>query len=109
MSIEGTPSRDQKARKVGQQQSLYREVNERITDLAATFDVVEQMEILCECGLDACVERITLSAGDYERLRSMPTHFAVLAGHELADFERVVEVRDGYVVVEKVGDSAVVA
>jgi len=34
-------------------------------------------------------------------LRADPARFAVLPGHEVADVERVVERRDGYLVVQK--------
>ena len=97
---------DQRAREVGRHQSLFREVNERIEELAETFDVKHELTILCECGSGDCAERIALSEDEYEQLRRIPTHFAVLPGHEIPDVERVVERHDGFVVVEKFGESA---
>jgi hypothetical protein len=41
---------------------------------------------------------------DYERLRSHPTHFGVIPGHEMLDVETVVETHPHYLVVEKVGE-----
>lgn len=100
---------EEQAREVGRRQSLFREVNERIEELAENFDLVEEMEILCECGYDGCKERIALSEEQYEALRRMPTHFAVLPGHEIAAVEHVIERHDGFIVVEKLGESASVA
>jgi len=97
---------DQRAREVGRHQSLFREVNERIEELAETFDLKDELTILCECGSGDCAERIALSEDEYEQLRRIPTHFAVLPGHEIPDVERVVERHDGFVVVEKFGESA---
>jgi hypothetical protein len=97
---------DQRAREIGRHQALFREVNERIEELAETFDLKDELTILCECGSGQCDERIALHEDAYEKLRRIPTHFAVRPGHEISDVERVVERHDGFVVVEKLGDSA---
>jgi hypothetical protein len=97
---------DRRAREVGRHQALFREVNERIEELAGTFGIEDELTILCECGSGRCDERIALREDEYERLRRIPTHFAVRPGHEIADVERVVERHDGFVVVEKLGESA---
>jgi hypothetical protein len=46
---------------------------------------------------------------EYERIRSAPTHFVVLPGHEIPAVERVVERTGGYVVVKKLGHAGEVA
>jgi hypothetical protein len=97
---------DSQAREVGKRQSLFREVNERIEELAGDFDLLDAVPILCECGSTECSERIELTAAEYEQLRRVPTHFAVLAGHEIPEVERVIEENTRYVVVEKFGESA---
>ena len=97
---------EERAREVGQRQSLFREVNERIGELA---DLRDEIEILCECGYEGCKERVVLTEERYEALRRIPTHFAVLPGHEIPAVERVVERHDGFVVVEKFGEGAIVA
>jgi hypothetical protein len=109
MSVGEAQNPEQKAREVGKRQSLFREVNERITDLAESFDLGEEIEILCECGYDSCTERIRLSEAEYGRLRLIPTHFAVVSGHEIPGVERVVEENPRFVVVEKFGESAAAA
>ena len=100
---------EERAREVGKRQSLSREVNERIEELSEDFELLDEMEIMCECGYDSCNERIVLSEAQYEALRRIPTHFAVLAGHEIPRVERVVERDSGFIVVEKIGASAIVA
>jgi hypothetical protein len=97
---------DQRADEVGRHQALFREVNERIEELAERFDLNDELSIVCECGSTECAERISLSEVEYETLRRIPTHFAVRPGHELPDVERVVEKHDGFLVVEKFGESA---
>jgi hypothetical protein len=89
----------------GRHQALVREVNERIEELAETFDLKDRLTILCECGSGQCDERIALREDQYEQLRRVPTHFAVRPGHEIPDVERVVERHDEFVIVEKFGES----
>jgi hypothetical protein len=97
------------AREIGRRQSLFREVNDRIEELVQSFDLQDEMTILCECASDQCTERIAITEAEYENLRRIPTHFAVLAGHEIPAAEQVVENNDRYTVVEKFGESAAVA
>jgi len=92
---------DREAR-IGLNEAVFREVNERINDLAETFGLTDQpLDLVCECGDPNCVERISLSRAAYERLRADPTLFAVHAGHEQPDVEDVVEKRGAYDVVRK--------
>jgi hypothetical protein len=99
----------EKAREVGQQQLLFRDVNERIKEIAESFDRGAEIEILCECGLSGCTERFKLPVVEYERLRLFPTRFAISPGHEIPSGERIVEENERYIVVEKFGDGAVAA
>jgi hypothetical protein len=97
---------DQQAREIGRRQSLFREVNERIDELAEEFALRDEFPILCECGTTDCNERIVFTQTEYDNLRLIPTHFAVLPGHEIPAVERVVERNERFVVVEKFGESA---
>jgi hypothetical protein len=92
---------DRQAR-IGLNEAVFREVNERINDLAEHFQLENQpLDLVCECGDPSCVERITMSGEEYEELRREPTHFAVYPGHEQADVETVVDRRRGYDIVRK--------
>jgi|SRR5436190_13384897 len=97
--------------RIGLNEAVFREVNERITDLAETFGLEDQsLDLVCECGDPNCVERIAISRSDYEELRSDPTHFAVHTGHVQPDIEDVVDRRGSYDVVRKhEGEAAEVA
>lgn len=95
------------ALRVGQNQSLFRAVNEQIESTNVRFGIVsEQVEFVCECAAEDCTEPVTLTLAQYEKLRRTPTHFIVKAGHVYPDFERVVAEVDGYAVVEKLGEAA---
>ena len=92
--------------RLGHNEALFREVNERLKELAERSGTVDGgVELLCECADELCTERITVGASEYARVRSDPRRFLLVAGHERADVERVVARRDGYVVVEKTGDA----
>jgi len=90
-------------------QAFYRDVNERIATISRGFDAAARLEILCECGEASCTERVQIEDADYEAVRSRPTHFAVLDGHQDQAVEDVVEQRDGYLVVANYGAAATVA
>ena len=90
----------------GRNESLFREVNERIAELNQTFQVEGRSEFLCECGREECKEPVSISIGEYETIRRASTRFFVLPGQEDASVESVVERSERYVVVEKIGDAA---
>jgi hypothetical protein len=95
--------------RVGVNEALFREVNERIDRLHDELGGAASFEIVCECGDGACIERFTITAGAYEELRSDVHRFAVVPGHERPDIERTVEERAEYVVVEKTDPQAAAA
>ena len=45
----------------------------------------------------------------YEEVRSAPTHFILVPGHREPQHERLLDVGDGYEVVEKTGVAGLVA
>ena len=93
---------DDRKRRIGENEVLYRTVNERIQDLNEAFgQVTETMSVVCECGIGTCAEQIEISIPDYERVRSDATHFIVIPGHEIADVEAVVERHEAYDIVRK--------
>ena len=92
-------------------QALFREVNERVVELLqGGFHPVEgdgsRLEILCECANASCHERIHLTAEEYQAARASTFTYPIKPGHEWPDVERIVSEHDGYVVVEKVGETA---
>jgi hypothetical protein len=79
-------------------ESLFREVNERIETKAGGNEVVE---FLCECTNTDCADTIELKLSEYERVRSNATWFLIKPDHHVPQVERVVSRDDGYAVVEK--------
>jgi hypothetical protein len=82
-------------------EALFRDVNERIAESAERFDA-ERTEFICECSDPNCTHRVSASLDEYENVRSEPTTFLLIPGHEEEDIERVVSDRGRFRVVEKV-------
>ena len=100
---------DERAKQIARNESLFREVNERIEELAETMYKSAHGGFLCECGDVDCSETLSLMLDVYERVRDDPHRFVIKRGHQIAEFEKVVEETDEYAVVEKEGDAAEVA
>jgi hypothetical protein len=93
---------DDRARRIGDNEALYRSINEKIEGLNDAFGMVsETMAVICECGNIDCTEQITLEIPMYEHVRADPTQFVVLPGHELPDVEHVVEDHGSFYVLRK--------
>jgi hypothetical protein len=88
--------------RVGEIESLFRNVNEHIAAAADRFDV-ERAEFYCECHDPACGERVVVPLDEYEEVRDKPTRFLHAPDHVERRFERVVASRGRYAVVEKLG------
>lgn len=88
--------------RIGMNEAVFRDVNERIQDVANSFDLTsEPLDLICECGDASCVARISLTRDAYEEMRSDPQLFAVAPGHVAPDVEQVVANHSGYDVVRK--------
>jgi hypothetical protein len=92
--------RDERLRRLSQNEALFREVNERISDIGERLDL-RQLSLICECADGGCAERIELTRAQYTDLRRDETHFVVLRGHETSEIEAVVLATRGFVVVAK--------
>jgi hypothetical protein len=85
-------------------EELFRNVNERIETLSKTVARDDpMMEYLCERDSPGCYERVRATRGEYESVRSEPTYFIVLAGHEDRRVERVAFSNERFLIVEKTG------
>jgi hypothetical protein len=93
---------DERERRIADNEALFRQVNERVKELNRAFSVVlDRGDYLCECGNVACVERVSLTPEEYERVRAEPTYFVIAPGHVRPDVEDVVYAEEGYEVVRK--------
>ncbi len=97
--------------RLAQNEARFRSTNERIEErtTAVSENPGVQVSFLCECARDECDGWITLALPEYEHVRADPRQFMVVPGHELVDLESVVERHEGYFVVRKRGEAAVVA
>jgi hypothetical protein len=99
---------EERERRLGLNEALFREVNERIERVTETLQVEgERIAILCECADDTCTERVDVTLTDYERIRRDPELFFIFPGHDAPDVEDVVEQGPGWEIVrKKSGDPA---
>jgi hypothetical protein len=88
--------------RIGMNEAIFRDVNERIQDVASTFDLTtELLDLICECGDAECVARISLTGDEYEAVRGDPELFAVSTGHVAPDVEDLVATHPRYDIVRK--------
>jgi hypothetical protein len=93
---------DERAKRLGKNEAIFREVNERIESVNLAFaSVTETMTVVCECCDLGCTGQFTMSIADYEALRRDSTLFAVKPGHEATEVEDVVTKNDEFWVVQK--------
>ncbi len=99
-------ARVQRDARAAQNQSLFREVNERLRELGdALGEGLPNTEFVCECTDESCDARVRVTHPDYEAVRAVPTRFIVAPGHVDPEVERVVDERPGFTVVEKLGEA----
>jgi hypothetical protein len=87
-------------------QALFREVNERIEDLARP---AYSRAFICECCNENCNETLSITIEEYEDMRGDGNRFAVLPGHEDRDVEDVVQANGRYLIVAKLGRGGTIA
>ncbi len=85
--------------RLAKNQELFRELNDRIAELAAKWRH-HDMGLYCECSTTGCTEMIFVPADEYERTREHSGWFLITPGHEFAESERVVSRRRGYAIIE---------
>jgi hypothetical protein len=94
----------ERERRIGRNEALFREVNERIERVSGALQTAtDTITILCECGDPECTDHIEVTVAEYERIRAQSTLFLVRPGHAKLDVEEVVEHHDAYDVVRKNG------
>jgi hypothetical protein len=97
---------EERERRIGLNEALFRQVNERIQELAEGFERADKLDLICECGNKSCVSRIEMDREEYEHVRSDSATFAIAKGHEYPDVEEIVERQNTYDVVRKTAGPA---
>ena len=96
--------------RLARNETLFRSVNERVEEVVQPGPN-EEIDFLCECGDDNCVEKVTLTRRDYEQVRQDGAQFAVIPGHEIPEIENVIMRGEGdrFLVVRKHPEESVIA
>jgi hypothetical protein len=77
-------------------------VNEQIESLNQGFGSdLPSLTVICECADGGCTDRIEIAVSEYEQVRSHPHRYIVIPGHEVPEFESVVQSEHAYDVVQK--------
>ena len=87
--------------RIGHNESVIREVNERIR--AGQWPGDDPVAFRCECAVLQCNRLVELSIREYETVPSDARWFVLVPGHEIPGVEVIVRSGPGSVVVEKVG------
>ena len=95
---------NERTRRIVANEQRFRVFNDQVRTVREQLDA--DSGFACECGDASCDARIDMSLEQYAHIRRDPRWFAVVAGHEAPDVERVIERNDDHLVVEKTGESA---
>lgn len=112
MGSQGTGGSGSSETEKAKTESIFREVNERVSEVGARGEPLAVFQHgICECGNAGCAETISITAAEYERLRSHSTWFAITPSdaHFFPEVERIVEKNERFWVVEKLDHAADVA
>ena len=96
-------------RRLAANESVFREVNEGIQRGQWPGEQSELVRFRCECARLGCNLLVELTLPAYEEIRAHPRRFLVIDGHQVPELERVVQRREGVVVVEKLDEAGEVA
>jgi hypothetical protein len=105
---------DETLQRIGENQSLFREANERIESAADHMQLAGPIPFLCECPRPECTVIVRLSPEEYEAIRQHARRFLIAPGHQDIAVESgagvVVAEEDGrYLTVEKIGIAGEIA
>jgi hypothetical protein len=87
--------------RIARNNATFRDANEHIGAAAGVYGIDSPVPFICECADARCSEIVRLTLEQYEEVRADSRRFLSVPGHE--DAAEIVEERDGYVIVEKVG------
>ena len=97
--------------RIAENEAFCRDLNRSKDDWLRSGVVVAGFR--CECWRIECGERMRLSKGEWQEVRSRPERFAVAPGHVATDVEpgveEVVKEYDHFWIVEKRGEAGEVA
>jgi hypothetical protein len=89
--------------RLARNQTLFREVNERLLELNDGQD--RSTVFVCECSNVDCAATMAIGKADYESVRAHPTFFAIVPGHEILEIEKVIDQKSGFTIVQKLTET----
>jgi hypothetical protein len=96
----------ERERRLGLNEAVFREVNERIREVSERFELPHDLDVVCECGRRECTERISIGMTEYEQVRADAFQFVLVPGHVDETVEVVIARRGKYDVVRKQAEDA---
>lgn len=92
---------DWRMERVAKNEARHRELNELILASYESHTEEAYMDVVCECGREACDVFLRVTKAEYEDVRSDARHFLIHQEHFDLQAERVVSERDRFTVVAK--------
>ncbi len=90
--------------RLAENEALFRSLNENTVRRAGRDgEPVTVHSFVCECSRYNCFGEVRLGLTEYKRVRSDPTRFVLLPGHEVDGIEGIVESHPGFNIVDKHG------
>jgi hypothetical protein len=81
---------------MGRNEEVFRSLNERIVAREG-----RRLEIVCECGVEACTERVVITYVEFYEVRRHPGWYVVSPGHLRLEIDHVIVEETAFVVVEQ--------
>jgi hypothetical protein len=101
---------DARAERLARNESLFREVNEKVRAVAAQHGGGPHVyQFFCECSNVDCTFQLHATLAEYESVRAHPNRFLIAPEHWLPEVESVVERTKRWWTVEKHGEAAELA
>jgi hypothetical protein len=97
---------EDRVRRVGENEALFRIVNEQIEAVTASGAPAGEFGVICECAALTCQTQLMISPEVYEQTRARSDRFIVAPGHQLDDIERVIDDHETFFVIEKTPEEA---
>ncbi|MDN5275554.1 MAG: hypothetical protein JWN33_203 [Candidatus Saccharibacteria bacterium] len=102
-------------RRMAENEAIFRRLNQQVQagfdeinaiaveERAAPYGVSPDtlLEFYCECSDENCIQRISLTADEYNRVHGEGDLFTVIRGHEVLGIEDVVSTNGNYSLVRK--------
>jgi hypothetical protein len=66
-----------------QVEDVFRNANERVAEKARELKMQDPIPFLCECSDKRCFAHIHLALAQYDEVRSDPTRYLTVSGHEV--------------------------